>query len=86
MIGVAPSFISRVSNEDVLVRASQIRFSNSIEVCQRQLYNKIQSLPINAFIRQLVCEVDGQPKSWFAHRSRGRPRQRWGVEVYKTMW
>ena len=33
IISVAPSFISRVSNDDVLARASQIRFSISIEVC-----------------------------------------------------
>ena len=83
ILRIAPSFISRVSNVDVLVSARQIEYSSSLRNRQVRLFKKIQSMPIDSMLHQLVCKSNGEPKTWHTHRNRGRPRQRWAESVYK---
>ena len=82
---IAPSFISRVSNADVYQRACQIQFSSVLECRQIQLYQKIQMMPLDAPIRKLICSVEGEPNTWFHHRCRGRPQQRWAASIHRLV-
>ena len=83
LLGIAPSFFSRIPNAEVLRKAGVSELSHILLVRQRSLYNKIANSPISSLIRSLVCNVDGSPRSWAARRKRGRPRQQWAQEVYK---
>ena len=85
ILHVAPSFVSRVSNNDVYTRAHQSRYSDVLGSRQKRLFEKIQTMPVESVIRSLVCTLDGQPKSWFRRRSRGRPQQRWATSVYNLV-
>ena len=85
ILKIPPSFISRISNADVLDRAKQIRYSLILHERQIQLYRKIQLMPVGSILRSLVCDVNGCPKNWHLHRNRGRPRQRWVQSVFKKM-
>jgi len=85
ILRIAPSFISRVTNVDVLGRARVQRFSTLIEDRQRKLYHKIQWHVPSAFSKMLVCDYFGQPKMWFGRRGRGRPRQIWAKRVHDLL-
>ena len=67
ILRIAPSFISRVTNVDVLGRARVQRFCTLIEDRQRKLDHKIQWHVPSAFSKILVCDNFGQPKIWFGH-------------------
>ena len=85
ILRIAPSFISRVTNVDVLECARVQRFSTLIEDRQRKLYHKIQWHVPSAFSKMLVFDNFGQPKTWFGRRGRGRPRQTWAKCVHKLV-
>lgn len=82
---IAPSFVSRISNAEVLERASADRFSFLIEDRQRKLYRKIQWHGPSAFSKALICDDYGLPKNWCGRRGRGRPRQIWAMCVYQLV-
>ena len=83
---IPPSFISRISNADVLGRAGVQPLSTLIENRQRQLFHKIQWHVPSAFSKLLVSDRLGQPKDWCDRRGRGRPRQMWARCVYDLIF
>ena len=85
IVGVLPSYYSRVTNESILTTSCQVRLSVQLENRQMRLFEKIQTLPISSPLRILVCDNVGNPKDWACRRSRGRPRQRWSQSVYKLI-
>ena len=82
VLRIAPSFISRVSNDVVLDRAGQTRLSSLLERRQVELYHKIETLAPDSFLKRLVCDSNGQPLQWSRQRGRGRPRQLWVRSVF----
>ena len=59
---IAPSFLFRISNAEVLERASVVRFSSLIDDLQRKLYQKIQWHGPSALSKALICDDHGLPK------------------------
>ena len=45
ILRIAPSFVSRVSNRDVLIASHQVAYSVTLETRQVQLFKKIQLMP-----------------------------------------
>ena len=85
ILGIPPSFVSRVSNVDVLHMAGQPAMSTVLETRQKSLFVKIQGLPQSDFLKQLVCNEDGEAINWSRTRQRGRPRQMWAQSVRKLL-
>ena len=61
IVGVIPSYYSRVTNEYVLNVSSQVKLSVQFENRQKRLFQKIQTLPIIDQLRNLVCDALGNP-------------------------
>ena len=85
ILRIPPSFVSRVSNVDVLVTAGQRTMSATLEARQKSLYQKIQGLPQSNFLKRLVCNDNGEAINWTHKRMRGRPRQMWAQSVQKLL-
>ena len=85
IVGVLPSYYSRVTNEYVLNMISQVKWSVQLENRQKRLFQKIQTLPISDQLRNLVCDALGNPKDWNVRRSRGRPRRKWVSSVHELI-
>ena len=85
ILKIPPSYISRITNAEVLRRSSQTKFSCLLESRQKHLYQKIQMMPASALMRKLVCDVEGGPINWNNARKPGRPCQRWGPSVFKLI-
>ena len=83
IVGVLPSYYSRVTNESILKSSCQVKLSLQLENRQKRLFEKIQTLPISSQLRNLVCDEVGNPKDWAYRRGRGRPRQRWSRSVHR---
>ena len=83
LLGIRPSFLSRVSNAVVLQKASAKPLSQILLARQVALYSKIMNSSCPALVKAAVCNDDGTPKSWAGRRKRGRPRQQWASQVYK---
>ena len=81
ILGIPHSYISRVSNDEVLRRASATPLYDILASRQVALYNRIASSSAASFVREVLCNPDGTPRSWAANRRRGRPRQQWATEV-----
>ena len=77
------SYISRISNAEVLARANSKPLSDLLQHRQVQAYTNIVNDESNSYIKKLVCENDESPKIWVTRRRRGRPRQRWAECVHK---
>ena len=85
VLGIPHSYISRVTNDDVLTTAGESPLSEVLFGRQVQLYKRVASGGADSLVKQIVCEADGAPKSWAIRRQRGRPRQQWAKEVYKLI-
>ena len=83
LLGIPHSYISRVTNADVLNRAHAEPLSQMLLDRQINLYDKIVASDSNSLVKQIVCHPDGTPKTWVERRRRGRPRQQWAQEVHK---
>ena len=79
------SYVSRISNVDVLQRAKSQLLSSMLKSRQQSTYLRMTQLPATNLLKQLVCDVRGTPVYWEHKRRRGRPRQRWASEVYKSL-
>ena len=83
IVGIAPSYFSRVSNADVLEKAGSKPLSATLTDHQVQLYRAIASKSDASLVKQLVCDANGRPRNWAPRRrGRGRPRQQWAQCVY----
>ena len=85
IVKIPPSFVSRISNEEVFAQTCQKRFSCILRVRQVRLYQKVQSMPLSSPVRRLVCDSVGSPVNWAYNRKRGRPRQRWSASVHNLL-
>ena len=83
ILGIPHSYISRVSNADVLDTSGLLLLSDLLATRQAALYKKISDQPPNSIARQLVCSESGEPRLWSNRRSRGWPRQMWAAMVYR---
>ena len=80
------SYISRISNENVLNLARQSRVSVLLEHRQNALYHKIAASHENDILRRLTLRPASIfPKTWTSTRRRGRPKLQWAPCVYKRL-
>ena len=85
ILKIPHSYISRITNVEVLGRSYQTKFSDILQSRQKRLYQRIQAMPFNSLMHNLVCDSVGQPKNWAFARNRGRPQQRWGPCVFRLI-
>ena len=85
ILKIPPSYVSRISNVEVLSRSSQTKFSDVLQSRQIRLYQRIQRIPVNDLMRRLVCDTNGCPRNWASVRKRGRPQDRWGPCVFRLV-
>ena len=77
LLGIPCSYISRVTkvtNQEVLRRASSQPLSDVLASRQLALYTKIVNSDAASLVRRALCNPDGTPRSWATKRRRGRPR------------
>ena len=79
------SYISRISNADVLKQGGAHTLSQSLEQRQKALYIRVAQQTDSSLVKMVTCDSEGQPIKWSANRRRGRPRQRWAHSVHKLM-
>ena len=80
------SYISRISNLEVLSISRQTEMSTMITNRQIKLYQTIIDMPMDHPLRMLTCELDDDtPKLWCQRRRRGRPKQNWAHCVYANL-
>ena len=82
-LGMPHSCISRVRNVDVLDKARESPLSEVLLGRQEKLYKQIASSGNDSLVKQILCENNGEPKTWTIRRRRGRPRQQWAKEVFE---
>ena len=84
--GIPCSYISRVSNQEVLRVSLQEPLSRVLRERQRKLYLDIVAFPEDHLLRKLTCEpLSTSPKVWQLARKRGRPKQQWAHCVYAEL-
>jgi len=82
ILKVPDSYFSRVSNSDILLRANMKPLSELLLERQKKILWSVIQRPDTLVGRLLVTET-GALRHWSCSRRRGRPRQRWGKEVFK---
>ena len=76
---IPPSFISRVSNADVLTRAGcNMKLSSRIRVQQLVLAGRCAAAPVGTPMKEALQQSVGRP----GRRNRGRPRTTWAADVF----
>ena len=84
IIGIRSSFLSRVSNAEVLQRCGAVKFSNLLLEQQLLYFGKLFRLPDDSPIRRLVFRDSSlELKQLDMNRRRGRPRLNWMTEALK---
>ena len=82
IIGILPSFYSRISNAEVLRRCRTVKFSHLLLEQQLLLLGKIARLPNDSIIRSCVFQPDSlELRELNSRRRRGRPRANWMKEM-----
>ena len=80
---IPPSYVSRISNKQVLEAAHQGLLSDMLQRQQVKFYNRIAKLPEDNLLRKLTCMPGSVlPRIWDTARRRGRPRQQWAACIY----
>ena len=80
------SFLSRVSNDQILNRCRARPLSEALRERQTSMYNKIAGLSQDHPLRVLTCQPGSSlPRIWDQCRKRGRPKQQWASCVYKLV-
>jgi len=86
VLRIPSSYVSRVSNEEVLERAREYPLSSTLRWRQTALYKKISALPGDNPLRLLTCQPGTDlPRRWAHRRRRGRPKQQWAPCVYNLL-
>ncbi len=84
IVGIRPSFLSRVSNESILSRFGAIKLSSLLLEQQLLLFGKIARMDGENPIRQLIFKESSlQLMQANFKRRRGRPRASWAVELQR---
>ena len=81
IIGVKSSYLSRISNKDVLKRVQAIPLGNLLLEQQLLYFGKIYRLSNDDIRRQLIFNDSSVSLKTSGNRSRGRPRAEWSKEV-----
>jgi len=82
--GLPHSYVSRISNVDVLKRAGCHTLSSTLRERQLKLLGKIARMNDDAPQKKMVFEPGGQEiRRWPGVRRRGRPRQTWAPCVWE---
>ena len=84
ILGISPSYCSRVSNASVLQQLDATPLSCLLLAQQLGYFGKLARRPATCPARQLVFDEDLSLKSADSVKRRGRPRLEWASEVYKT--
>jgi len=84
ILGISPSYWSRVSNASVLQQLDATPLSRLLLEQQLGYFGKLARRPATCPARQLVFDEDLSLKSADSVKRRGRPRLEWASEVYKT--
>jgi hypothetical protein len=83
--GIAPSFISRVSNQHVLDATSQMQMSRSLLKLQLEFFVKVALAPDESLLRQVTfCPGRLWPVIERYVRKPGRPRLEWTSQVHQA--
>ena len=86
ILNIPCSYISRISNENVLNLAHQSRVSVLLEHRQNALYHKIATSPESDILRRVTLQPASIfPRIWMSTRRRGRPKLQWAPCVYKRL-
>ena len=86
IIGILPSYFSRVSNVAVLEQAGEHVLSKDLEKHQVNLFDKIVTLHSSSPLRERVLTPGtSEPRKWTDARKRGRPKQQWAACVHR-LW
>ena len=85
ILGIKPSFISRVSNAAVLEKSKHPAASSMLRKRQLQLFGKIFRCPENHPLRlaSFVPGLSSKPATEMYVRRRGRPAKEWIPEMIK---
>lgn len=83
VMGILPSYFSRISNAEVLKRANQAPLSQTVLYRQMMLFGRIAALPNDSRIRQVTFRPGTCTPATTSHtRRQGRPRMRWQTVLY----
>ena len=83
-LGIKCSYISRISNEDVLSQACSLPLSSMLLQRQLLLFGRIARMPDTCPQREVLFEPSSVTiRASEARRARGRPRQQWAQCVSK---
>ena len=85
ILGIQPSYWSRVSNQSVLDRLQAPSLSALLLEQQLLFFGKLARRPPECPVRQLVFELDLAIKSSGLTRRRGRPNLEWKHELLKVV-
>ena len=84
ILRIPHSFISRVSNAEVLSRPNHHMLSKILQYRQIMWLKRVADLPSEDVMRTCVLQTDSfNLLGVQGSRRRGRPRKRWAVEVYR---
>jgi hypothetical protein len=85
IVGVKPSFISRISNKDVLQKAGCKTYGQQLLKAQLQLFGKIARAPDTDVLRRLTfCPSSIRPAMTAYVRKVGRPRHEWATKLLEN--
>ena len=84
IIGILPSFYSRVSNIEVLRRYGMVKFSNLLLEQQLLYFGKLVRLSDESLLHDIVLQPSSvKARNLAGKRRRGRPHMSWINEVYQ---
>jgi hypothetical protein len=84
IVGAKPSFVSRISNDEVRRMAGQAPYSRQLLQQQLLLYGKVARAPDSDLLRSLTfCKRSIQPVTDRFVRKVGRPRNEWATMLAK---
>jgi len=83
IVGIQPSYWSRVTNENVLAKVGARKFSILFLEQQLKYFGVLVRRPESCPVRQFIFDGDLLVKPAVESRRRGRPKLEWGTEMNK---
>ena len=85
IVGIRPSYWSRISNLEVLAHVRGEKLSILLLQQQLSLFGKIFRKPSDDVVRQSIFEVNSDQLVMYSkQRRRGRPKLSWAIELRKV--
>ena len=85
ILGIKPSYYSRVPNQEVLRRAGSVRLSQLLLEQQLNFFGKLARRPPPCPVRQLIFDNGLAQRPVPYQRRRGRPKLEWANEIFKVV-